>query len=151
MARAPFNIHVLPYRIENGEISYAILKRADSGIWQGIAGGGEDAETVVEAARRESYEECGISRDAEFMKLSSITPIPVVHFAESHRWGEDVYVIPQHAFGVDIGDHEICLSSEHTEYRWLDFENARSLLFYDNNQNDLWELNQRLKGKGPRG
>lgn len=151
MARAPFNVHVLPYRIKNGEISYAILRRADIGIWQGIAGGGEDAETIIEAARRESNEECGISHHAEFLKLSSITPIPVINFAESYRWGEDVYVIPQHAFGVEIGDHEICLSSEHTEYKWLSFDKAHAQLHYHNNQNDLWELNQRLRGKGPRG
>ena len=58
MARAPFQVLVYPYRKtrEDG-LEYALLKRSDAGYWQGIAGGGEDNETLLEAARREAYEE----------------------------------------------------------------------------------------------
>ena len=151
MARAPFNVHVLLYRKVDLHLEYAVLKRKDSGIWQGVAGGGEDDETPLECAKRETYEECGVPYDARYLKLSSITSVPVVHFRESYLWGEDIFVIPQYAFGVDATDHHIVLSEEHIEYRWLPYDEARVLLHYHNCKNDLWELNQRLKGKGPRG
>ena len=96
MSRAPFNVHVIPFRTLHGSYEYAVLKRSDGDIWQGIAGGGEDDEPV--AAR-----------------------------------------------------YEIRLSSEHTEYHWLPYEQAYNVLTFENTKNDLWELNQRLKGKGPRG
>ncbi|MDX9955097.1 MAG: NUDIX domain-containing protein, partial [Anaerolineae bacterium] len=61
MARAPFQVLVYPYRRKlDGQIEIALLKRADAGYWQGIAGGGEDPESPLEAARRETYEESGI-------------------------------------------------------------------------------------------
>lgn len=151
MTRAPFNVHVIPYRKTGAGVEYAILKRADGGQWQGVAGGGEDDETPLEAAQRESFEECGIPYEAPYLQLDSVTPIPVYHFKESYLWGEEVYVIPQYAFGVDATGCQIRLSREHTEHRWLPYERAYDLLYYHNNKNDLWELNQRLKGKGPRG
>ena len=151
MPRAPFNVHVLPYRKMDTEFVYAILRRSDAGVWQGIAGGGEDNETPLAAAKRESFEECKIPSKALYLKLDSVTPIPVYHFNDSHLWGEDVYVIPQYAFGVDATGCNIRLSSEHTDYEWLPYAEAHELLYYHNNKNDLWELNQRLKGKGPRG
>jgi len=151
MPRAPFNVHVLPYRSGDRGFEFVILKRTDMGIWQGIAGGGEDDETPIDAARRESFEECGIPPGSRFLQLDSATPIPVTFFSESHLWGEDVYVIPQYAFGVDATGCEIVLSEEHTDYRWLPYDEAHELLHYHNNKNDLWELHQRLKGKGPRG
>lgn len=153
MPRAPFNVHVLPFRRTQTGAEYVILKRSDAGIWQGIAGGGEVGETPLQAAQRESFEDCGIPYDSQYLKLDSVTPNPVVYFnfPESHLWGEDRYVIPQYAFGVDATGYEIVLSAEHVEYRWLPYEQAHELLYYHNNKNDLWELNQRLKGKGPRG
>lgn len=121
------------------------------GVWQGIAGGGEDDETPLDAAKRESFEECCIPQEATYVKLDAVTSIPVSYFAGDFDWGDDVYVIPQYAFGVDAAPYEIRLSSEHTEIKWIPYEQAYELLHFHNNKHDLWELNQRLKGKGPRG
>lgn len=42
MARAPFQVLVIPHRIHmHNQLEFALLKRADEGFWQGIAGGGE--------------------------------------------------------------------------------------------------------------
>jgi dATP pyrophosphohydrolase len=52
LARAPFQILVFPYcKDDSGKIQYAIFSRADYFCWQGIAGGGEDKETPLEAAK----------------------------------------------------------------------------------------------------
>jgi len=152
MARAPFQVLVYPYRrIQNGQLEYALLKRSDQGFWQAIAGGGEDDETPFEAAQRETNEESGIPPTAEFLQLDTVEPVPVIEFGDSHLWGDSVYVIPQYCFGVTAQNIQIVISPEHTEYRWLSYAAANQLLKYDGNKTALWELDQRLKGKGPRG
>ena len=152
VARAPFNVLVYPYReVADGEFEYAVLRRSDAGFWQGIAGGGEEAETPLETARRETHEETGIPPDSLFLRLDTVNPIPVTFFGDSRLWGEDVYVIPQYCFGVLGEDKELMLSIEHTEYRWLTYEEAHSVLEYDGNRTALWELDRRLSRRGPRG
>ena len=152
MPRAPFNVAVHPYRkAGNGEFQYAVLKRSDAEFWQGVAGGGQDSETPLEAARRETFEETGISPESEFLRLDTVEPIPVVSFRDSHLWGEDLYVIPQYWFGVPARTESLTLSDEHIEYRWLSYEEACNIVKFDGNRTALWELNQRLKGLGPRG
>jgi len=149
MARAPFQVLVFPYQVkDDGNIYYSIFERADMspGHWQGIAGGGEDGETAEQAARREAEEEAGISRAAEFIKLDSLATIPVIHIA-GFQWGDDVLVVPQYCFGVAVPDGVIRLSSEHRQYRWLGYDEARRLLTWESNRNALWELNTRL-GRG---
>ncbi len=152
MTRAPFQVLVYPYRqTGQNQWEFAIFKRADEGFWQAIAGGGEGNETPLQAARREAFEEAGILPTAEFMCLDTIESIPVTGFAESPAWGEQIYVIPQHCFGVHLISPELTLSEEHSEYAWLGYEQARQCIRFDGNKTALWELHQRLKGQGPRG
>ncbi len=61
MPRAPFQILVLPYRKIAEAFEFAVFSRSDYACWQGIAGGGEEGETPMEAAQREAREEAGIS------------------------------------------------------------------------------------------
>ncbi len=152
MARAAFNVAVYPYRkVDDGEFEYALLKRSDAGFWQGVSGGGEDDETPLEAAKRETFEETGIPPDSPFLQLDTVEPVPVTEFRDSHLWGEDVYVIPQYCFGVLADGKALVLSREHIDCQWLRYEEAHRLLKYDGNKTALWELNQRLRGQGPRG
>jgi dATP pyrophosphohydrolase len=151
MARAPFQVLVYPYRrIHDGGFEYALLKRADAGYWQAVAGGGEDDETPLEAAKREAYEEAGIPTNLDFLQLDTIEPVPVIEFRDSYLWGDHVYVIPQYCFGVLVKDSHIVLSREHTEWKWLMYEEAHDLVKYDGNKTALWELDKRLRGRGPR-
>jgi dATP pyrophosphohydrolase len=69
--------------------------------------------------------------------------VPVA-FVSGFEWGPDVLVIPQHTFGVNIGDHTIVLSEEHTEFEWCSYEQAVAKLTYESNRLALWELNHRL-------
>ena len=152
MARAPFQVLVYPYRkTSRGQIEYALMKRADDGYWQAIAGGGEDDETPLEAAKRETCEESGISPVSDFLQLDTIEDVPVTEFRDSYIWGDDVYVIPQYCFGVAAQDIQIVISREHTAYKWFVYEEAHKLIKYDGNKTALWELDKRLKGRGPRG
>lgn len=145
-SRAPFQVLIFPYRVlENGERMYAILRRSDNLGWQGIAGGGEANETPLFAAKRESFEEAGISVDAEYVQLESTTHLPVTHVVDDYIWGEECLLIPEYSFGVKVETERIEISNEHSEYCWVSLQEANSLLRWDSNRNALWELDTRLE------
>lgn len=143
--RAPFQILAIPYRITDKTVQYGVLHRADHDQWQFVAGGGEEGETSLAAAIREIYEECGI-RVASLIELCSVACVPNTCFAKHHRehWQKDAYVIPEYSFAFECPD-ELALSHEHTEARWLTYEQARSLLQWDSNKTALYELDCRLR------
>ena len=63
MARAKYQVLVIPFKKKHHDILYCILKRSDMDeCWQFIAGGGEDEDkTPLVSAQREAFEEAGIS------------------------------------------------------------------------------------------
>lgn len=147
MDRAPFQVLVFPYMVlEGNKIIYAVFKRSDSDgrFWQAIAGGGNVGETILDAARRETFEEAAIDTGSEYIKLDSCATIPVEYIC-GFIWGEDVLVVPEYCFGVKVDNQDLQLSSEHTEYRWLSYAEAHEILSWDSNKNGLWELDLRLK------
>jgi len=145
--RAPFQVIVFPYRITaSNSIEYAIFYRRTlryGDFWQAISGGGEDDETPLQAAKRESNEEGGLSLDTDFIQLDSTATIPAPQ-AAGMLWGPDVLVVPEYAFGADSAGQEIVLSPEHVSFRWVDYPTAQNLLRFDSNKNALWELDYRL-------
>ncbi|OGO18377.1 MAG: NUDIX pyrophosphatase [Chloroflexi bacterium RBG_16_48_8] len=151
MVRAPFQVLIFPYlRVRPLDFEYAIFRRADEGYWHSVAGGGEDDETPLEAAKRETLEETGIQEDSAFLKLDTVFPVPVTIYRDSQLWGEDLYVIPSYCFGVLVEKDPITLSKEHLEYRWVKFEEAHRLLRFESNKLALWELDRKIRGLGPR-
>ncbi len=142
--RAPHQILVFPYiRTDNGNIEYCIFKRRDLKVWQGIAGGGEKGESPMETAKRETFEEVGITIKSKFTQLSSIASIPVEAIS-GFIWGEDILVIPEYSFGVEVHNKEIYLKNEHTKYEWVNYKEAIDKLKWDSNRTALWELNYRV-------
>ena len=151
MPRAPFQVLVIPFRRTDDGFKYALFRRCDGGYWQGIAGGGEDDESPLDAVRREAREEAGLDPDSRLIRLDTTSTVPVTCFADSHLWGDDLYVVPEHCFGLDATGRTIRLSDEHTEFRWFPAPDAMAAAQYDSNRTAIWELNQRLLGRGPRG
>lgn len=143
MARAPYNVHVFLYRItENGDKEYSIFRRSDDGVWQGICGGGEDGETIIESALREAYEEAGLPQNIVLHKLDTTSYIPATEFKASGYWSKNVVVIPMYFFAT-LYKGNITLSHEHSEYKWCSFNEARNLMYWHDQKNALWELNER--------
>ena len=72
MARARYQVLVIPYYIESGNVQFCLFQRSDIGIWQFITGGGEDEDiSIIESAKREAFEEAGISKKCNFFKLDT--------------------------------------------------------------------------------
>lgn len=145
MTRQPVNVLVFPFRKNaDGEYEYAVFKRSVEGFWQGISGGVEDDETPAFAASRESFEEAGIPIDRKVYSLSSHGKVPANIFSASMEWGSKVYLVDEHHFAIETNDHDIALSFEHNEYKWLGYEEAREVLRFDSNKTALYELHSRL-------
>lgn len=142
--RAPFQILAIPYRINDDSILFCVMHRSDEDIWQFVAGGGEDNETPLESAKREIFEETGVNSKNIF-QLTSTAYVPADCILECHRkmWSEDTYVIPEYCFAFECSD-EISLSSEHTKYMWMSYNEAEKTLSWDSNKTALYELNCRL-------
>jgi dATP pyrophosphohydrolase len=143
--RIPKQVLIIPYRKIDDKIEYCIFKRKDMNAWQWIAGGAEDFDkNILESAKREFWEETNI-KDVSLQQLEMTCKIPVVNVVKDFMWGEDVFYSEEYAFSANITDEKIELSNEHTEYKWVDYSEARSLLKYDSNKSALWELDTKLK------
>lgn len=144
--RAPYNVLILPYFQKDNNLIYCIFKREDMDIWQFVAGGGENEETPLIAAKRESLEEAGISSTLIFQELQSMCYVSLNNFSieDSKHWG-NIYVIPVYTFGVRLYSLNINISDEHTAYRWCTYEVAMKLLHFDLDKTALYELNERIK------
>ena len=145
MARQPVNVLVFPFRKNpDGEYEYSVFKRSDNPIWQGISGGVEEGEDLVSAVKRECMEEANIPFSQNVYKLSTHNSIPAYIFYEHEKWGNKVYLVDEYHFAVDADGCEIKLSYEHTEYKWLSYDDARDILRFDSNKTGLYELHNRL-------
>lgn len=113
--------------------------------WLFIAGGAEENETPLEAAKRESCEETGLPLSSKVLELESKCTVPANIFKEWKLWPKGTYVVPEYAFAVDAGVAPIILSDEHSEFIWCDYDQAIGQLKWDSNKTALWELSQRLK------
>ena len=134
MSRAPLQVLVFLRRVINDEIEYLLLRRADSGVWQGIAGGGEDDEGPEDAAIRETLEETGVALSA-LVNLESVSRIPTFDVVGALLWGDVVTELPEHAFCAIVpADVRIILSAEHTESRWCGKDEALRLLEWESNK-----------------
>ncbi len=148
MARANFQVLILPFLItDSKEIKYCIFNRKDMNINQFIAGGGEDDETPLKAAKRELFEETGIVKDiVDIYTLDTKASIPACIFKKDyHLWPKDCIVITEHSFAIQIKDEDINLSDEHSSYEWVTYDEACNKLRYDSNKTALLELKTRIE------
>ena len=92
--REPFQILAIPYRIINSELCFCVFRRADSDVWQFVAGGGEDNEKPLDAALREIKEETGVTAE-KLTELKSVAFVPAEVVAENIRahWNKNIFVI----------------------------------------------------------
>jgi dihydroneopterin triphosphate diphosphatase len=144
--RAPYQVIVFPYVKTGKGYLYALFKRRDLNFWQAISGGGESRETLVQTAKREAFGEANIGRSSRFIKLDSMTTIPVADVG-NYKWKASIFVLPEYSFGVEVSSKKLTIGREHSSYKWLPYKQARKLLKYDSNKSAIWELHRRLTAK----
>jgi dATP pyrophosphohydrolase len=142
MARQPHNVLVIPYYREEETIKFAIFKRRRAQIWQWIAGGVEDNESFIDTAIRECYEEANITDYKSLIELDTMCSVRADIFKQD--WPKEIYTVTEHSLAVELVNMDITISDEHTEYRWVTYDEALEMLKYDSNKTAMWELMQRL-------
>ena len=141
--RKPKQVLVFLYRKTKNKYEYCIFYRKNNKFWQGLSGGVEDNEELADTVKREVYEETGIKVN-NIIKLDTISSIPGINVNKNFNYKNNIYIVYEYAFGININNEDIRLSNEHQEYRWVNYEEAIKLLKYDSNKTALFELNERL-------
>lgn len=118
-------IDLYPYRRNNNEIEFLLLKRADGekydGQWRMVGGKVEEEEAYWEAALRELNEETGLN-PTKFWTLPSINKF--------YEWNTDkILLIP--AFAAEIKSTDtIQLDKEHSKADWFEIKEATKLIYW---------------------
>lgn len=145
--REPYQIISIPYRIVNDTTLFCIFRRTNGDYWQFIADGGENNEKPIDTALREIKEETGVTAE-KVTELKSVAFVPAEVVAENMRthWDKNIFVIPEYSFAFEC-DLEPFLLNEHTEYKWLTYDEARKLLKWDSNKVAMYETKCLLENK----
>ena len=111
---------------ESGKgIEFLLLKRADNqvypGLWQMVTGKIKENEKAFETAIREIKEETGL------------TPLQlwVAPTVNSFYEPKNEYICLLPVFAARVEADKIQLSDEHTEYKWVNKEEAQKLLAWE--------------------
>jgi dATP pyrophosphohydrolase len=116
-------LHV--FRIINNEQQFLLLKRSENriypGIWQMVSGHIDKKDTAVETAIRELKEETGLKP----LRLWVAPNINSFYMPED----DSITLIP--VFAAQVEDVEVKISEEHTEFKWLNSEEAKKILAWD--------------------
>jgi dATP pyrophosphohydrolase len=107
-------------------IEFLLLKRADNqiypGVWQMVSGKISENETAFETAIREIKEETSLS----LVKMWTVPRVNSFYSSES----DIICLVPVFAVLVEKISN-VTLSSEHTNYRWVNSDEAKKLLAWD--------------------
>ncbi len=129
-------VQVLVYAVRRTEAGwrYLMLHRipARGGFWQGVTGGAEWGEELVDAASREFWEETCLPA-IELRALGCSYAYPM-----QDRWKDlyhaDTEEIEEHAFLAIVECAKVIISSEeHDEWRWSTYDEALDLLEWREN------------------
>jgi dATP pyrophosphohydrolase len=130
-------IEAILYKRTDGKIQYLILKRQPpksrpeiGQFWQPITGGLEGGETKKEALKREIKEETGIENLLKIIEnVHYYEPVDLPLMEHLRRHGYECQHLEAYAFGVEVSsDEEVTLGEEHSEYRWVSFQEALTLI-----------------------
>ena len=138
--KLPVIIQNIIYRKKGESYEILLLKRSADrgGFWNAVNGTLELQESVIDCRARELFEETAI-RD-------------VIHWSdEIHRFSflykNDIFVVVAFAAQVN-GDQEVVINDEHTEYRWVSFDEASTLLKFDDDKTVLQNFAKRFGDGG---
>jgi len=150
--RQPLSVLVYPCKLVDGHWKYLLLQRvpiprlALGRFWQGVTGGVEEGETLVQAARRELREETGlIPSQLEQIDYSYSFPM-------QDEWRPlyppGTQEIVHYVFIALIAEERgPTLSQEHERWRWCSRDEAVRLLTYSEDIEALKRCDRLLEAR----
>jgi dATP pyrophosphohydrolase len=118
-------VEVHLFRLDNNELQFLLLKRSAHkiypGLWQMVSGHIKKGETAVQTALRELKEETGL-------KPSRLWVAPNVNSFYSPD-DDSITIIP--VFAAQIKYDKIQISDEHSEFKWVNSEEAKTFLAWE--------------------
>ncbi len=134
--RLPVIIQNIIYRRKATTFEVLLLKRNEDrgGFWNVVNGTMELNESAIECKKRELFEETGIQE--------------VVSWSEEiHRFSftlhDDVFTVIVFTAEVGVGQ-EVVINEEHTEYRWVSFDEAIRMVKFDDDKKGLHKCQEKL-------
>jgi len=126
------------FRMVDNKPLYLMMKRSPGKhyehLWQGVAGKIEKGETAVQTIIRELKEETGKT------PLRLFAADHIASFFEARK--DLIHMIP--IFGIEVEGEDIILSEEHSEFKWVTFENALELLTWKGQKEGLKTVNDEV-------
>jgi len=123
------------YRFNNSKPEFLMLKRTIGKhyehLWQGVAGKIEKNETAVQTVLRELKEETG---------LSPIKVFTADHIASFYDARNDLLMMVP-IFGIEVDSVDVKLSAEHSDFKWVSFEEAFKLLVWKGQKEGIKAVN----------
>ena len=131
---------IVVYHMLDHQPVYLLLKYSNGGHWDFAKGKIEAGETKETAALRELHEEAGIE--------ATMCPGFEYSFSYHYLQNDGAQVRKAVYFFVGIAyKYDVVLSSEHTQYRWMMYEDALALLSFDTAKQLLSEVHAFNKKK----
>ncbi len=131
------------FRKHNNEIEFLLLKRSESenygGIWQMITGSIDENEKAFDTAIREIKEETGLTPQ----KLWVVPNVNSFYSPDK----DQLIMIP--VFAALVNNDSVVISSEHSEFQWVDKEKAKSLLAWNGQRKSVDTIYQYFKSENP--
>jgi dihydroneopterin triphosphate diphosphatase len=113
---------------------FLLLKRAKDNryenIWHPVSGKIKENETAYHAAIREFKEETSL----EYYKLYHIDYTNHFYYSKT----DENYLYP--CFAIEVKEREVRLNHEHSEYKWLSYKEAQTMLIWRNHREALSQL-----------
>ena len=133
-------INVAVVKKDAGGWKFLLLKRAAKesypGFWGFLTGGRENDETVPQLAVREMAEEIGLKPQ----KLWATEYV----FQFYEPTVDKIWILP--VLVAEVADNsEIKLSSENSEYRWLEAEEAQKTVLWKNLRKVIGDIREELE------
>lgn len=123
-----------------------LLRRTpvEGGFWQGVSGSVERYDAhLADAARREIREETGYDEGVVVFDLGRWVEFEGLRSGRAFRKRSLGALLPTHA-----GPTTVRLSDEHEEARLVTFEEARALVLFPVNREELTTLEERVRRPG---